>query len=69
MLQDQLNNLLTDTFIDWKGGEFQYSKNDEIRFETEAGSYFGDYLMTEIEYLSTDILVLRFAEMEEIDEI
>ena len=41
MLQDQLNNLLTDTFIGWKSGE----------------------------YLSTDILVLRFAEMEEIDEI
>lgn len=34
-----LDALTSDTFIGWKGGEYQYDASDQLHFETDYGAY------------------------------
>lgn len=34
-----LDALTSDTFIGWKGGEYNYNGSDQLHFETDYGSY------------------------------
>ena len=43
---NQLDKLVTDTFIGWKGGEFTYTYDDTINFENGEGYWSdGDYIL------------------------
>lgn len=40
-----ISRLYNETFIGWKGGNYEYCQTDEIHFESDDGSYSnGDYL-------------------------
>ena len=43
---DMLQRLLNETFVGWKGGEYTYTEDDEIHFESSHGSYSdGRYIL------------------------
>ena len=44
---DMLQRLLNEIFIGWKGGEYSYTEDDEMHFESSHGSYSdGRYILS-----------------------